>query len=282
MERIASRQNAIVKRFRDLARASSASPEVLLDGAHLVEEAVACGVPIEVAAISDRQPVGARSPLSPLAQSVKRQGGRVLSVSNAVLAAMSPVQHPSGVVAIARAKRSDIASVFASHAGAAPHRSTVRAPLVVVLAGLQDPGNVGSIIRSCSAFGATGVVTIEGTANPFSWKALRGGMGATFHLQVAPGGTLLDVIAAAKHAGVPLLAAVPRGGTPLPEVDLRGPFAMIMGGEGAGIADTATAAAQRLITIPMQPPVESLNVATAAALILYEAVRQRSTVPGNG
>jgi TrmH family RNA methyltransferase len=278
MERIASRQNAIVKRFRDLARASSASPEVLLDGAHLVEEAVACGVPIEVAAFSDRQPVGARSSLSPIAQSVKRQGGRVLSVSDAVLAAMSPVQQPSGVVAIARAKRSDIASVFAPHAGARPHRSAVRAPLVVVLAGLQDPGNVGAIIRSCSAFGATGVVTIEGTANPFGWKALRGGMGATFHLQVAPGGTLLDVIAAAKHAGVPLLAAVPRGGTPLPEVDLRGPFAMIMGGEGAGIADTATAAAQRLITIPMQPPVESLNVATAAALILYEAVRQRSTV----
>ena len=275
MERIASRQNAIVKRFRELSRAATGSPEVLLDGAHLVEEALACGVTIEIAAFSDRQLAGVLSPLARIAKSVKHHGGRVVSVTDAVLAAMSPVQHPSGVVAIARAKRSDIASVFAARAGRRPHGAPPRAPLVVVLAGLQDPGNVGAIVRSCAAFGATGVATIEGTANPFGWKALRGGMGATFRVHVAPGGTLLEVIAAARHAAVPLVAAIPRGGTPLPEADLRGPIAIIMGGEGAGIADTAIAAAERRVTIPMQAPVESLNVATAAALILYEAARQR-------
>jgi TrmH family RNA methyltransferase len=92
---------------------------------------------------------------------------------------------------------------------------------------------------------------------------------------VAPGGTLPNVIAAAREAGVPLLAAVPRGGTPLPEADLHGPVAIVMGGEGAGVSETAVAAAERKITIPMLAPVESLNVATAAALILYEAARQR-------
>ena len=276
MERIASRQNAIVKRFRELSRAPAGSPEVLLDGAHLVEEALACSVPIETAAISDRQLGGVVSPLSRICKTVKQRGGRVLSVTDSVLAAMSPVQHPSGVVAIARPNRADITSVFgATRHGQRGHADQKRPPLVVVLAGLQDPGNVGSIIRSCAAFGATGVIAIEGTANPFGWKALRGAMGATFRVHVAPAGTLLNVIAAAREAAVPLVAAIPRGGTLLPDADLRGPVAIIMGGEGAGVSDTAVAAAERKVTIPMLAPVESLNVATAAALILYEAARQR-------
>ena len=282
MERIASRQNAVVKRFRELSRASAAgSGEILLDGAHLVEEAIECGVPIEMAAFSERQLAGVlSSPLARISKAVTHQGGRIFSVSDSVLAAMSPVQHPSGVVAIASAHRADLEEVFA-----APRRARTRHasgdgkaafPLVVVLAGVQDPGNVGAIIRSCAAFGATGVVAIEGTANPFGWKALRGGMGGTFRVDVAVRGTLLDVIAASRDARVPLVAAVPRGGAPLPETDLRGPVAVIMGGEGAGVSDAAVAASERQVTIPMQAPVESLNVATAAALILYEAARQRA------
>lgn len=278
MERIASRQNAIVKRFRELSRASAAATgEVLLDGAHLVEEALACGVPIEMAAFSDRQLAGVLSPLARISKDIKKSGGRVLSVPDSVLAAMSPVQHPSGVVAIARAERADIADVFAGrHARHGAPKTPHRVPLVIVLAGIQDPGNVGAIIRSCAAFGATGVVAIEGTANPFGWKALRGAMGGTFRIGVASHGSLLDTIAAAKDANVPLVAAIPRGGSLLPDTDLRGPVAVIMGGEGAGVSHTAVAASQKQVTIPMAEPVESLNVATAAALILYEAARQRA------
>ena len=269
MERIASRQNAIVKHFRELSRPPAGGKgEILLDGAHLVEEAISCGVSIEMAAFSDRQLGGVLSPLARISKAVKHQGGRVFSVSDSILAAMSPVQHPSGVVAIARARRATLAEAFAARGADAP-------ALVVVLAGIQDPGNVGAIIRSCAAFGATGVAAIEGSANPFGWKALRGAMGGTFRIDVAARGTLLDVIAASRDARVPLVAAVPRGGAPLPQSDLRGPIAVIMGGEGAGVSETAVAAAERQITIPMRAPVESLNVATAAALILYEAARQR-------
>jgi TrmH family RNA methyltransferase len=279
MERISSRQNAIVKRFRDLARAArpvkaEADPsvrgghaiEVLLDGEHLVQEALICDIRVEIAAFSEKQLANVLSPVARLAKAVKKRGGRVLAVSEEVLAAMSPVQHPSGVVAIARARPTDVGVVMAT---------VTDLPLVLVLAGLQDPGNVGAIIRAASAFGASGVVAIEGSANPFGWKALRGAMGGTFRLPIAARGSLSDVVASAQDRGVRLVAAVPRGGTPLPRLDLREPTAIVLGGEGAGVPHTTMAAVHETVTIPMQPPVESLNVAIAAALILYEAARQR-------
>ncbi len=277
MERITSRQNAIVKRFRDLARAfgTSDEDEVLLDGAHLVQEALACHVPIEIAAFSDRQLASARAPLAQMASDVQRQGGRVIGVTDQVLAAMSPVEHPSGVVALAHVQPSTVADAFA--AASRPRLDALQpaAQLVLVLAGVQDPGNVGAIVRTAAACGATGLVTIEGSAHPFGWKALRGAMGATFRLPVAPRGALPDVLRSARGSRVRLVAAVPRGGTPLPELDLRHPTAVVLGGEGSGVSDTTAAATAERVTIPMLRPVESLNVAVAAALILYEASRQR-------
>jgi TrmH family RNA methyltransferase len=316
MERITSRQNAIVKRFRDLAHGGEAavSGEILLDGAHLVQEALACGVPIEIAAFSERQLGSSRAPLAQVAAEVRRYAGRVVGVSDQVLAAMSPVEQPSGVVAIGFLKPSTVEAAFlgsdpTSHAaappgsdpkkgaarggsGSDPKRGSGRtagsdprrgatagsdpeAPLVVVLAGLQDPGNVGAIVRTAAACGATGLITIEGSANPFGWKALRGAMGGTFRLPVAARAQMPDVITAAKDAGVRLVAAVPRGGTPLPQLDLRQPTAIVFGGEGAGVAHVTAVSAAELVTVPMRRPVESLNVSVAAALILYEASRQR-------
>jgi len=287
MERITSRQNAVVKRFRDLARASRvAAPvggaehhgqgghagEILLDGEHLVREALACDVPIDVAAFSDRQVSNVLSPLARLAKDVRQHGGRSLIVTEQVLAAMSPVQQPSGVVAIARARAADVRVVFhqATHA-ARPH-----IPLVLVISGVQDPGNVGAIVRTAAAFGAAGVVAVEGAANPFSWKALRGAMGGTFRLPIAARGTMADVVAAAHAERLRVAAAVPRGGTPLPLIDFRHPTALVLGAEGSGVSQTALSAANETVTIPMREPVESLNVAVAASVILYEAARQAS------
>jgi RNA methyltransferase, TrmH family len=285
LERITSRQNAVVKRFRDLARASRAAApvgrtsaphgtgghagEILLDGEHLVQEALACDVPVELAAFSDRQVDNVLSPLARLAKAVRQRGGRAILVSDAVLAAISPVQHPSGVVAIGRARATDVRVVFSAAVDAGPHL-----PLVVVLAALQDPGNVGAIVRAAAAFGAAGIAAIDGTANPFSWKALRGAMGGTFRLPVAARGTAPDVIAAAQQESVRIVAAVPRGGTPLHDIDFHKPTAIVLGGEGGGVSSAIMAAAQESVTIPMRAPVESLNVAVAAALLLYEASRQ--------
>jgi TrmH family RNA methyltransferase len=286
LERITSRQNALVKRFRDLARASRVAGavgradddgqgghagEILLDGLHLVQEALACDVPIEIAAFSDRQMGNELSPLSRLSKDVREHGGKVVLVTDQVLAAMSPVQHPSGVVAIARARATDVDAVFAAATATGPHL-----PIALVLAGLQDPGNVGGIVRTAAAFAAAGIVAVQGTANPFNWKALRGAMGGTFRLPVAARGSLSDVIASAGRKHVRVAAAVPRGGTPLAAVDFSAPTAFILGNEGSGVSDIALTAAHDTVTIPMLAPVESLNVTVAAALILYEASRQRN------
>ena len=284
MERISSRQNAIVKRFRDLARMARPHPvaghpehaaraghsaEVLLDGEHLLQEALLCDIPIEIAAFSDKQLAGTASPGARIAKEIKKRGGRIVTVTDTVLAAISPVQHPTGVVAIGRARPADVRVVMSA---------VTEHPLVLILAGIQDPGNVGAIVRAAAAFGASGMIAIEGSANPFSWKALRGGMGSTFRLPIASRAVLSDVIAAAGDENIRLVAAVPRGGTPLPMIDLRRPTAVVLGSEGMGLSGATMAAVQEFVTIPMHAPVESLNVAVAAALILYEASRQRQNL----
>ena len=268
MERITSRQNAVVKRFRALARTAPASGgEILLDGEHLIDEALQSGIPIEIAAVSTEDGNGARGSPAKIVADVRSAGGRVFHVTKDVLNAISPVRQPSGVVAIARIQTADLGSAF---------QTAGRPPLVLVLADVQDPGNVGAVIRSAAAFGATAVIATDGSANPFGWKALRGAMGGTFRLPVVASAGLADVVDAARAAEVPLVATVPRGGTPLPEARLGRGCAIVLGGEGSGLPEQAIAAARDRVTIPMRAPVESLNVATAAAIVLYEASRQRT------
>ena len=266
MERISGRQNATVKRFRALARsrASTGTDDVLLEGAHLVGEALDSGLQIDLLAFSE---TAAREPLAQLLHRAERSGSPIVIVADAVFDAVSPVRRPAGVVAIARLAPSGIDEVL------------TKAPqLVLALDGVQDPGNVGAIIRAAEACGATGVIVSGGCADPFGWKALRGSMGSTLRLPVAAGLSLGEAIEAARRAGLRVIATAPRGGTRLAHCDLRGPAVIVLGGEGPGIPDAVLAAADERVTIPMQPPVESLNVAVAAALVLYEASRQRTDV----
>jgi TrmH family RNA methyltransferase len=249
-----------VKRFRDLARAGGAGEALLLDGDHLVEEALASDVPIEIAAFAEKHAEGR---LLTLAARTRRAGAKTIAVTDQVLAALSPVQHPSGVVAIARRPPQTIEQVFAT-----------RPQLVVLLSEVQDPGNVGAIIRAAEGCGATGIVTGVTSADPFGWKALRGAMGSTFRIPVARQ-PIEDALRAARGAGVRVFATIPRGGTPLPQCDLSGPAAILLGAEGGGLPGSWLDAADERLTIPMRGQVESLNVAIAAALILYEASRQR-------
>jgi TrmH family RNA methyltransferase len=262
MERIASRQNPIVKRFRDLARTGPAAGAVVLDGEHLIEDALGAAVPIEVAAFADSL---VTDRLAPLAARVAATGARVIAVPDDVMAALSPVRTPAGAVAIGRCQGASLADIISAPA-----------PLILLLHGVQDPGNVGACIRAAEACGATGVATSDGSADPFGWKALRGAMGSTFRLPVAAHQPFDRAIDAAKAAGIRIYATVPRGGTMLASADLRRPSAVLLGGEGPGLPAALMERADERLTIPMRAPVESLNVATAAALIVYEAARQRS------
>lgn len=263
MERITSRRNRVVEQFR--AAAVHADDRVLLDGAHLLREALTAGLDIDVVAIGER--VAGRESET-LAERASRQAARIVLVTDAVLNAISPVRQPSGLVAIARHRPVSLDAVLRAPA-----------PLVLVLVNVQDPGNVGAVVRAAEACGATGVVTTRGTADPFQWKALRGSMGSSFRLPVAAREPLPDVIAGVRRRGVRLVATVPRNGTPLPRCDFRAPVAIVLGSEGHGLPAEVIEAADERLAIPMRPPVDSLNVATAAALVAYEAHRQREETP---
>lgn len=219
------------------------------------------GVEISEAAVTDLDALSRRAPglvdrLSVAAPTVR--------VTSAVMDALSPAASPSGVVALATLPPRRLDGLVD-----APH------PLVVGLIGVQDPGNTGAIIRAVEAGGATGVVAVGG-ANPFGWKALRGAMGSTFRLPVSRPATAAAVQTLAAARGLRVLAAVPRGGAPITETDLAGPMLVWLGAEGDGLAGEVTLAADDQISIPMRAPVESLNIAVAGALIVYEAARQRA------
>jgi TrmH family RNA methyltransferase len=263
MDLISSRQNAIVKRFRQLAAGDPTGEWMLLDGEHLVSEALGSGLRIDIAAFVERL---ANGPMAGIVDALERRGARVVAVTDQVLGAMSPVRQPSGVVAIAKRPSAALDQVLHT-----------RHSLVLILGDVQDPGNVGAIIRAAEGCGATGIVITTGAADPFSWKALRGGMGSTFRLPIASGQSLDAAVEHARAAGLRVIATTARTGTPLPDSDLRPGCAILLGGEGPGLPAAIVDAADERVTIPMQAPVESLNVAIAAALVLYEAARQRAT-----
>jgi len=264
VERISSRQNSLAKRFRALAHAGAGGDDILLDGPHLLEEALDGGLAVSIAAFADS---ALDSRLVTLADRAARAGVRTLAATDALFDALSPAQQPSGVVSIARRPVADLDAAL------------VRAPqLLVLLEGVQDPGNVGAIIRAAEAFGATAVIVGAGSADPFGWKALRGAMGSSLRLPVVSRASLADTLRTLRAANVRILAAVSRAGQGPAELDLRAPSAIVLGGEGAGVTDALANGADERITVRMQPPVESLNVAVAAALVLYEASRQRADV----
>ncbi|HEY0283850.1 MAG TPA: RNA methyltransferase [Vicinamibacterales bacterium] len=258
-----------VKRYRELARNSPTNGlerELLLDGPHLLFEANKSGLSIESAAFE--QDALNDPALRTLADHLLADGADVFIVSRKTLESMSPVRSPAGAVGIARRTLPSLTAALAS-----PNA------LIVVAHDVQDPGNVGGIMRTAEAAGATAFVATASTADPLSWKALRGSMGSALRLPIVRG-EIGAVLGALREAGIETSALVARAGRPLFDADFRKPSALILGSEGAGVPEDVLQQVDGRITIPMQQPVESLNVGVAAALVLYEAYRQRNgTVP---
>jgi TrmH family RNA methyltransferase len=149
------------------------------------------------------------------------------------------------------------------------------APMILVLAGLQDPGNLGTILRSAEAFGASGVLSLPGTVSPWNPKAVRASAGSVFRLPLLAA-SASESFAVLREAGVRIWTTAIHGAEPAHLADLAGPIALLIGNEGNGVPADLAAQADGALTIPCPGPVESLNASVAAAVLLYEASRQRA------
>jgi RNA methyltransferase, TrmH family len=259
VRRISSRQNDSVARYRRVARGGEPSL-MLLDGEHLVAEAAAAPIAIRHVLVSSE--AAELAAYRGLLERLDRAGVEVAIATAPVIAAASPVRSPSPIVALA--ERPAAADVFRGGP-----------PLVLIAADVQDPGNLGAIVRVAEAAGASGLIAAGRSADPFGWKALRGSMGSALRLPLAVCPTVDAATAAARAHRCRIIATVPRAGRPLFDTDLSGAVAVLIGGEGPGLPAVIAAAADERVSVPMRPPVESLNAAVTAALVAYEAIRQR-------
>ena len=265
MKTVSSRQNPIVRAYRDLADESDPSgARLLLDGAHLVREARAASLHFESVAVAVSR-LAAETEEGALAHELERDGVEVVAVDDQIFSAMSPVHTPSGIVAIAQRHPTTAAAMFEQARFFA-----------LVLVDVQDPGNLGSLLRVAEAGGATGVIVCGESANPFSWKAVRGSMGSVLRLPVARSQSLEETMTEIRRAGAIAIAAVPRDGSDPDAVDWAGRIALLLGGEGRGLDPRVAAECDQRVSVPMNPPVESLNVAAAGAILVYAARRARS------
>ena len=261
MQRISSRQNSVVAKYRNVA-AGGDEGLMLLDGVHLVAEALSARLPLTHVLVG--ADAADRAEIRTLIDGAAAAGVPIAAGAAPVMRAVSPVRSSSPIVALAARPQPGESRLY----GRKP-------ALVLIACGVQDPGNIGAIARAVEAAGGSGLVATNGCADPFGWKALRGSMGSAFRLPIVIDRSIEHAVARARHHGCRIVAMVPREGKPLESVDLGGPTVVLVGGEGHGLPTPLVDAAEVRVTIPMQPPVESLNTATSAALILYEARRQR-------
>jgi TrmH family RNA methyltransferase len=279
---LTSRDNRWLKEFRMALRGGLPTEDgfVGVEGARLVEEALRSGCRIQAVLFSES---GERhhERLAPLIDRPE-MAFPVLRTTDRLFEGLADTEHPQGVAALVHPRESSFDDLVRTP-------ESVCAPLLVVLAGVQDPGNVGTILRTAAAFGATGAATaasgISGTASPFSPKALRASAGAALHLPILAGMSLSILLAQLKIAGIRTLASsIHEPDKDLEqrllapwEVDWCQPVALLVGNEGAGLPEEVERSADAHIRIPMASGVESLNAAAAAAVLFYEAARQRNS-----
>jgi RNA methyltransferase, TrmH family len=263
---LAGRHNPRLKELRLAFRRAKLTPkgECAIEGVKLVEEALRSGQRLANVFFSE----SAR----PLAEKLLPQlNARTEThiLPNTLFNSIVPSDAPQGVAALVKLRSFSAAQIL---------ERSQSGPMVVA-AGLQDPGNLGTLFRSAEAFGAAGVFLTEGTVSPYNWKVLRGSAGSIFRLpflQIASG----ELMALLRQPGVRLLATSSHKGTPLQEVCWSLPLAIFIGNEGAGLPRETAQQMDEIVMIPHAAEVESLNAGVAASIVLYEAARasQKSEV----
>ncbi len=238
-------------------------PELIfVEGERLVEECLQAQLPL-VAGFHDFEP---STRTQAILVELQRRACPLYATTSAVLSTLSDTVNPQGVVVLAQRPSTGLAQML-----------LVRQPLLVVLDAVQDPGNLGTIVRTAEAAGTSGVVTLKGSVDAFAPKTLRSAMGSAFRLPIVSGLTAAALLAQARAAGLKMLATAAAAAQRYDEFDWRQPALIVFGNEARGVSQSLLETCDAQISIPLQAPVESLNVAAAAAAILFEAARQRRT-----
>jgi len=265
LRRIEGRHNALVKQLRQAFTRAERTEEgdCAIEGLRIVEEAIRSG--LRFRAVFFRESAQDRA-----ARLLPQIGSYVetLLLPDKLFDGAVPSDTPQGVAALVRLKEFSLEDVL----------DRLQVGPIVVLAGLQDPGNLGTILRSAEAFGSAGVVLGEGTVSPFNSKVIRASAGSMFRLPVivakAVGG-LEAIFTKLRAHNVRLIATSSHKGTPLDQASLTGASAIFIGSEGSGLPRGLMASVDETIAIPHTPQVESLNAGVAGSIVLYEAARQR-------
>lgn len=261
LRRIEGRHNSLLKELR-LAFSRSElteSGECAIEGFRVIEEAIRSGLRFRAVFVSESGQARAARLLPQIGSHVE-----TVLLSDKLFAGAVPSETPQGIAALVQVKTHTVDQLI---------ENAFSAPLLVVAA-LQDPGNLGTILRSAEAFGAAGVVLGEGTVSVYNSKVVRASAGSIFRL-AALKADVKGVIEKLRTGGVRLVATSSHKGTPLPEADISRAIAIFIGNEGAGLDKKLVAEMDELIMIPHSPRVESLNAGIAASIILYEAARQK-------
>lgn len=260
LRRVEGRHNALVKELRAAFAHAELTPagDCAIEGVRIVEEAIRSGLRLHAVFFSES---GAQRAERLLPQIAAHADTVVLP--DKLFADTVPSDTPQGVAALVRLKNYTLEDVL---------ERAQFGPLVIV-AGLQDPGNLGTLLRSAEAFGAGGVLLGEGTVSPFNSKVVRGAAGSLFRLAMARV-KLATALAQMRERGIRTLGTSSHKGVPLPEVNLTGPLAVMVGGEGAGVPRDLVTKMDQMVAIPHAPQVESLNAGVAASIVLYEIAKQ--------
>nr|ART38422.1 G362 [uncultured bacterium] len=238
---------------------------IFVEGVRLCEEVLRSGLKIEAVIYSDE--IAHKPKAAKLLEGLRTVCDRFGEVSEALLATVSYTKTPQGMIVLARCPLSG-QKVLETQSNA-PH-------LLVILDGINNPVNVGAILRSAEAAGATGVITTGDSSDPFSPKSLRGAMGSAFRLPIWNGASYAEALSWCAAHKIKTVCADLSANTMHTEIDWTAARALIVGPESTGLSAEQVQMADERVKIPMCSEVESLNVAVAAAIILYEANRQRS------
>jgi TrmH family RNA methyltransferase len=264
LRRVSSRQNRLVKDLRKALNQGEPTAEgyLAVEGVRLIEEAIRSGLRFQAVFFSEAGSGQATRLLPQVGNQVE-----ILLLPDEVFLSAVTTETPQGVAALVKLRPHKFEDLMEAGAG----------PLLIGVAGIQDPGNLGTIIRSAEAFGARAVLLGEKTVSHFNPKTVRGSAGSLFReplIRVKLG----ESITALRQLGVRVLATSSHKGKPLHEADFTGAAMIVVGNEGAGVPPEILSISDELVTIPHSLRVESLNAGIAASILLYEAARQRKAL----